>query len=182
MANSISAVKTALAAAAPLGICAQLLLSSAVPAQAQVRFTMLGTPINAALLKANSGAILNAINNQGAIQNNAALAQDIAPLDQNSETATNERIRMAEIAAQREQAQLQAQQAQRDSQAQQTQAWVQLGMGLLGGLLQPRPQAEAPAPQPDLAQLQQLILDQQAQIKALQEQQLPQAAQTSATK
>jgi len=163
MANSISPIKTVLATAAPLGICAQLLLSSAAPAQAQVRFTMLNNPVNAAWLKANSGtvlnmingqatapdnadwlkansgAILNAIKSQGTIHNNATPAL-------NPESAANERIRMAEIAAQREDAQLQAQQAQQDSQTQQTQAWIQLGMGLLGGLLQPRPQPEPVAP------------------------------------
>jgi hypothetical protein len=41
-------------------------------------------------------------------------------------------------------------------------------MGLLGNLLQP--QQQAGIVQPDLAQLQQLILSQQAQIKALQQQ------------
>lgn len=94
------------------------------------------------------------------------------------ETAANERIRMAELAAQKELAQMQAQLVQQQGQAQQTQGWMQLGMGLLSNMIQPRPQAVAP--QPDLAQLQQLILDQQAQIKALQQQQLPQTAQSTA--
>ena len=52
--------------------------------------------------------------------------------------------------------------------SQQTQGWTQLGMGLLNNLLQP--QQQAGIVQPDLAQLQQLILSQQAQIKALQQQ------------
>ena len=85
------------------------------------------------------------------------------------EIAANERIRMAELAAQKELAQMQAQLVQQQGQADQAQGWMQLGMGLLGNLMQPRQQAAAP--QPDLAQLQQLILEQQAQIKALQQQQ-----------
>jgi hypothetical protein len=44
-------------------------------------------------------------------------------------------------------------------------------MGLLSNMMQPRQQVAVP--QPDLAQLQQLILEQQAQIKALQQQQQP---------
>lgn len=94
------------------------------------------------------------------------------------ETAANERIRMAELAAQKDLAQMQAQLVQQQGQAQQTQGWMQLGMGLLSNMMQPRQQAAAP--QPDLAQLQQLILDQQAQIKALQQQQLPQTTQATA--
>lgn len=87
------------------------------------------------------------------------------------EIAANERIRMAELAAQKEVAQMQAQLVQQQGQAQQTQGWMQLGMGLLSNMMQPRQQVAAP--QPDLAQLQQLILEQQAQIKALQQQQQP---------
>lgn len=94
------------------------------------------------------------------------------------ETAANERIRMAELAAQKELAQMQAQLVHQQGQAQQTQGWMQLGMGLLSNMMQPRQQAVAP--QPDLVQLQQLILDQQAQIKALQQQQLPQTTQATA--
>ena len=90
------------------------------------------------------------------------------------EIAANERIRMAELAAQEEVAQMQAQLQQQQGQAQQTQGWMQLGMGLLGNMLQPRPQAAAP--QADLAQLQQLIQEQQAQIQALQQQQQAQPA------
>jgi hypothetical protein len=174
MANTTAAIKTILAATAPLGLCTQLLLSAAAPVQAQPYVLSLAPALNAAVLKANnaavlkanSGAILGALGNPGIVQNNAAgIAQD-------SESAANERIRMAEIAAQREQAQLQAQQSLQQAQAQQTQGWIQLGVGLLGSLLQPRQQA-APAAeaQPDLAQLQQLIQEQQAQIQALQQQQ-----------
>ena len=166
MANSTAAIKTLLAATAPLGLCTQLLLSAATPVQAQPNFLSLAPALNAAVLKANSGAILGALGNQGVVEDNAPV------MVQDSESAANERIRMAEIAAQREQAQLQAEQALQQNQAQQTQGWIQLGMGLLGNLLQSRQQA-APAaePQPDLSQLQQLIQEQQAQIQALQQQQ-----------
>ena len=159
MANSTAAFKTLLAATAPLGLCTQLLLSAATPVQAQPNFLSLAPALNAAVLKANSGAILGAVGNQGVVEDNAPV------MVQDSESAANERIRMAELAAQREQAQLQAQ-------AQQTQGWIQLGVGLLGSLLQSRQQAApAAAPQPDVSQLQQLIQEQQAQIQALQQQQ-----------
>ena len=179
MANTTAAIKTLLTATAPLGLCTQLLLSAATPVQAQTNFLFLPPALNpavlkannAAVLKANSGVILGALGNQGGVQDNAPVVV------QDSESAANERIRMAEIAAQREQAQLQAEQALQQNQAQQTQGWIQLGMGLLGNLLQSRQQA-APAaePQPDLSQLQQLIQEQQAQIQALQQQQQAQPA------
>lgn len=177
MATSIFRFKSALAASTPLGLCIQLLLASANPAEAQLRFPTVAPGMNpaitAAILKANGGGLFSSASGQGAVQDSAPVAQD-------HESAANERIRMAEIAAQREQTQLQTQQAIQEAQAQQTQGWVQLGVGLLGSLLQSRQQAASAAPQPDLAQLQQLILDQQAQIKALQQQQLPQTAQSTA--
>ena len=63
---------------------------------------------------------------------------------------------------------MQAKLLRQQGESQQTQGWTQLGMGLLTNLLQP--QQQAGIVQPDLAQLQQLILSQQAQIKALQQQ------------
>ena len=118
-------------------------------------------------------AVLEHLSAKEQAKTDLAKAQ-IEAASKDREIAANERIRMAELAAQKEVAQMQAQLQQQQGQAQQTQGWMQLGMGLLGNMLQPRPQAAAP--QADLAQLQQLIQEQQAQIQALQQQQQAQPA------
>jgi len=103
------------------------------------------------------------------VQSSAELAKaNVEAAVKDREIAANERIRMAEIASQKELALMQAKLLRQQGESQQTQGWTQLGMGLLGNLLQP--QQQAGIVQPDLAQLQQLILSQQAQIKALQQQ------------